>query len=462
MKRLSSVFLYSSMAFNFVILLTTLLSDSWEMASTLGTAYLFSCILSFLSMVLDDIKGGVSYMFEFFMLFFIAIPAFVQINAGVFPWFANLQPLHVCAAYGLLAISHLSYQIGCMYQVKKMTLNPTTKIIEPLSYLDSSFYSKWAWGLAILATLLGAAAGPSNLFVTRSEAGGLALEGLALQFLYMSRSLSLLAMVMLIFLLKYTEEPSQNRKNLYAIMIFAPLFLMINYFPALPRFVLFGLFLAISTTFINYFQSRNKAMMAFASVFILFVVFPVIKSLGREGISWSAFTDRLNLETMTGYLLRVDFDAFMQIVSTLEYFMEDVGPIFYGANFVGVILFFIPRAIWASKPMPTGVLVSEELGYSYLNVSSPLPAEALMALGLLGPVIVLGILGFIIAKIESEAGLFKSAYISAQSYFIYALLMGFIVIILRGSLNAVAPMFATAFLALLFLQFFKKRQFLFR
>ena len=462
MKGLSSVLLYLSMAIQFVILLTALLADSWGMASALAAAYLFSSALSFSSMVLDDLKGGISYMFEFFMLFFIAVPALAQINVGVFPWFATLQPSHICAAYGLLALSHLSFQLGWKYQVKKMNLCESPAFSEALSHQDSIFYSKWAWGLAILATLLAVAAGPSNLFVARSESAGLTFEGLAQQFLFMCRSLSLLAIVMLMFLVKYTADSSLKRKNIYAILIFVPLFLIINYLPALPRFVLFGLFLALSTAFINYFQPRNKAMMAFASVFTLFIIFPVIKSLGEGELNWSGFADRADTGVITAYLLRVDFDAFMQVVSTLEYYMEDVGPILYGNNFIGVVLFFIPRALWASKPEPTGMLVSEELGYSYLNVSSPLPAEALMAFGLLGPVLVFCILGFIVAKVESEVNSLKTACINAQSYFIYALLMGFIVIILRGSLNAVAPMFATAFLALVFLQFFRKRQFSFQ
>jgi hypothetical protein len=261
---------------------------------------------------------------------------------------------------------------------------------------------------------------------------------------------------MLIFLIKYTEDLSLKQKNIYAIVFFIPLFLIINYFPALPRFVLFGLLLSISTAFINYFQPRNKAIMAMASVFILLVIFPAIKSLGGGEISWSSFMDRLDLEVIAAYLLRVDFDSFMQIASTLEYYMEDVGPILYGNNFIGVVLFFIPRALWFSKPESTGMLVSEELGYSYFNVSSPLPAEALMAFGLLGPAFVFAVLGVVVTKIESE--LFRSNFESASSYFFYALLTGFIVIILRGSLNAVAPMFATGFLALALLLLFRARR----
>jgi hypothetical protein len=457
MKALSSVFLSFSMAIQLGILLVALLSDSWDMVYLLATAYLFSCAFSFLSMVLDDVRGGVSYMFEFFMLFFIATPALIQIHSGVFPWFAMLQPSHICAAYGVLALSHLSYQIGSKYQLRSMALRQAKVVSESFSYQDATFYSKWAWGLALVATLLAIAAGPSNLLVGRFEREDSGFEGLTEQLLFMCRSLSLLAMVMLIFLVKYINTPNLKRKNIYAILIFIPLFLIINYFPALPRFVLFGLLLALSTAFIDYFQPRNKAMMAFASIFILFIIFPVIKSLGAGELNWSGITDRADVEIIASYLLRVDFDAFMQIASTLEYYMEDVGPIRYGVNFIGVALFFVPRGIWPSKPIDTGEIISTELGYLYTNVSSPLPVEALMGFGLLGPVIIFFLLARGITNIESYAKAGKTNIPLAPYFFIYSISMGFIVIILRGALNGVAPQFATAFLAFLIMMLVKSR-----
>ena len=149
----------------------------------------------------------------------------------------------------------------------------------------------------------------------------------------------------------------------------------------------------------------------------------------------------------------------MQVVSAIEYYYKDLGPLRYGENFIGVLLFFVPRAIWPSKPIDTGEIVSSSLGYIYTNVSSPLTAESLLGFGLFGPALIFFILAIYISKIEVFARAYKNNTPTASSFFIYAISVGFIVIVLRGALNGVAPQFATAFLACFLMLFFKKYKF---
>lgn len=456
MNRFSVILLLLCCSILIVVAVLSPFARSWAMATFLAEAYVVAAASSFLAMLLDNRKGGVSYMFEFFMLFFIAIPAMFQINAMIFPWFANLQPQYIGGAYGIIAVSHLSFHGGWLFRTWRnaKTAAKQTPLLRPG---DMRFYTKWAWSLAVLATLFAAAAGPSNLLVARFERGDGGFEGLTQQFLFMSRSLSLLAIVMLLFLVREQKESGLRRQNIIAVMLFLPAFLVINYLPALPRFVLFGIFLAISTIFLDFFRPRTKAFVAVASVLTLFIVFPVIKSLGAGELNWGGFAARADLDLVAAYLLRVDFDAFMQIASTVEYVASDVGPIRYGQNFLGVALFFVPRAIWPGKPEHTGGIVANALGYPYINVSSPLPAEALAGFGYLGPLFAFVLLGILVAQIEANASIKRNLIPSPSASFAYAVGMGFLTIVMRGSLNAVAPQFATAFIALMFIVWFKKR-----
>ncbi|MBU3004332.1 hypothetical protein [Paraglaciecola arctica] len=433
-------------------------SYSWKMALLLAQSFLLSSILLFLAMILDNRRGGISYMFEFFMLFFIALPATVQISLNKFPWFAIFQPVYLCWAFGILALSQMAYQSGIAFQEYKNQnrIDPPNKF--ELTIGNSLFYSKWAWSLALLAVIFALAAGPSNLFVARFERGEVSFSGLTQQFLFMCRSLSLLAMVILLFLVKYTPHFGLRRQNIYATLIFLVPFLCINYLPALPRFLLFGMFLALSTVFFNYFRPKNKALVAMVSIAALFIIFPTIKSLGTGEFDVTSFSQRADSSAITTYLLRVDFDAYMQIASTIQYYIQSPSPLRYGENFIGVALFFIPSALWTEKPIPTGVIVSAGLDYQYINVSSPLQAEALMGFGIIGPALIFYLLAFYISKIECQAKPYKNSTPLASSFFIYAIFMGFIVIILRGALNGVAPQFATAFLAFFIMQFMKKHR----
>ena len=106
-------------------------------------------------------------------------------------------------------------------------------------------------------------------------------------------------------------------------------------------------------------------------------------------------------------------------------------------------LFFVPRALGPAKPTDSGELVSSALGYPYTNVSSPLPAEALLAFGIPGVLLTFLALGAMTARIEANA----HARQTLHHLVLYSITMGFMTIILRGALNGVAPQFATAFLA---------------
>jgi hypothetical protein len=456
--RCFSIFIF------FSIIVVAPFSDSWKMSLLLAQCFLLSSVLSFLAMILDNRRGGISYMYEFFMLLFVALPATIQITARIFPFFASLQPIYICWAFGILALSQIAYQIGLATQqliYKKNKNNYKVPSLE-LNIKDALFYTKSAWALAILSTVFAIAAGPANLFVARFEIGEVTFEGLTQQFLFMCRSLSLLAMIMLIFLIKFSPNPKLRLQNIYATFLFLLPFMAINYLPALPRFVLFGIFLALSTFFVDYFRPKIKAFVAVASVVTLFVIFPQIKSLGGGQLDLSGTMQRTDSSMIFSYLLRVDFDAFMQITSTLEYYSKEIGPIRYGQNFIGVALFFVPRGLWAGKPIDTGEIVSTGLGFTYTNVASPLPAEAFMGFGIIGPIIVFFLLAYYISRIEFHAKSHLTTIPTASAFFIYAIFMGFIVIIMRGALNGVAPQFATAFLAFFIMQFIKKHNIVFK
>jgi hypothetical protein len=53
----------------------------------------------------------------------------------------------------------------------------------------------------------------------------------------------------------------------------------------------------------------------------------------------------------------------------------------WGRQLLGVVLFWVPRAWWQEKPFGSGRIVAEYLGLPNVNVSCPLPAEALVNWG---------------------------------------------------------------------------------
>ena len=173
-------------------------------------------------------------------------------------------------------------------------------------------------------------------------------------------------------------------------------------------------------------------------MFLLFL-FPVLKTISNGGLVQAS--DVISRD-VKAYMGGVDFDSFKQVVDTWLYVGGGGGR--SGENFLGVLFFWVPRSMWPGKPAPTGELVSSSLGYQYTNVANPLPAEAYVSFGLVGVVVVFILLGLITARCEASV---RGADLDRphSDLLFYAVATGFIIIILRGALNAVAPMFATAF-----------------
>ncbi|MBU5430649.1 O-antigen polysaccharide polymerase Wzy [Kineothrix sp. MSJ-39] len=104
------------------------------------------------------------------------------------------------------------------------------------------------------------------------------------------------------------------------------------------------------------------------------------------------------LENFSSGWLAVDYDAYSMVALSLT-FLKDHG-ITMGMQLVGVILFFVPRSIWPTKPIGTGTMIAEYYGWWFTNVSEPLPAEMLVNFGIVGMAVCAILIGFLLGKID--------------------------------------------------------------
>lgn len=398
-------------------------------------------------------RSGIDFLITFFFAFFLAFPGSIQIRLGVFPWGAVLADQHLALGIALIAACQICYLVGQRIGLRHIEVQ--TKYVG-LTKRAARFYLKWSWGLAVFAVFAAAIAGPETLFVARQDRPDGGFGGTTQQFLFIARSISLFAIVLMIYLARYCPHRKMKRQSLIGLCLFIPIFLAINYPPALSRFVLFGSLIAITCPFLDYRRPGLKLAMIGISVLFLLFIFPIAKIIADGELSIGEVVTSISSLDVRSSLVRADFDAFMQVVSTVQFLDDGHGGIRWGYNFLGVVLFFVPRTIWPTKPIDTGGIVSSGIGYWYTNVASPLPAEALMGFGLLGPFIVFGVLGYLVARIELTAGSPQSGTASLAPFVLYALTMGFIVIIMRGALNGIAPSFGSAFLAYGLMTFARK------
>ena len=184
------------------------------------------------------------------------------------------------------------------------------------------------------------------------------------------------------------------------------IFILISFFCLLVSFFPFslarnstaviygGLILTLSTTlkknkfFIILFFSAFLILFPFFSAFrrVSFFDVPIIQSI-------------LNVfENLSEVWLSGDYDAYTILNLVIEYI--NAKSITFGYQLLGVILFFVPRIWWLSKPIGSGAFVTENSLFDFTNISCPLPAEGLINFGFIGLIIFGVVVGFITKKLD--------------------------------------------------------------
>ena len=152
----------------------------------------------------------------------------------------------------------------------------------------------------------------------------------------------------------------------------------------------------------------------------IFVMFPILNYFRNNPDS--QYASEIKLDFVSG-----DYDAFAQIMNTLEYVHRS--GIIISDQFLGPILFWLPRQFWADKPVDTGILLANFKGYSFTNLSASLWTETLISFSPIGVIAFFALMGLAYRKLDDE---FEN-----QSQLIYATFFPgalYTLIILRGSL----------------------------
>lgn len=130
------------------------------------------------------------------------------------------------------------------------------------------------------------------------------------------------------------------------------------------------------------------------------------------------------------YVANADYDAFWQIGNALAFWRD--GFVVPFRQLAGVVLFWVPRSLWADKPVDTGILLAQYRGYTVTNLSAPLWAELLVNGGIV--LLIAGFLAFGALMIRIDLRI-DTALLGAPQW--WTLVGGvfpmYMVILLRGS-----------------------------
>jgi hypothetical protein len=144
-------------------------------------------------------------------------------------------------------------------------------------------------------------------------------------------------------------------------------------------------------------QLRTGVAAVGALVCGLFVGLPYL-NVGRYSEALDAFEGLPSSSMIGSAISSGDFDAYAMLLATIWH-VEHAG-VTWGRQLLGVALFWVPRAWWDAKPVGSGRVVAEHVGLHNVNVSSPLPAEALINLGPLFVPVAAILVGMLLRRLD--------------------------------------------------------------
>ena len=225
--------------------------------------------------------------------------------------------------------------------------------------------------------------------------GGALSQAFFLVHMWILRAFPMVALVsgMLLF---GRDQRSRSPLLLFLILALAVGNLAANNPFAAPRMWFATTVLAFSSPFI-----LRRLRTGWAIVLIAITGLTLLPSLNwsRYAATVSELMSYFALVSPTDYLARsADVDSLGMTALCVKW-IESHGHR-WGLQIVGALFSWFPRAFWPSKPIGTGKMVTEDLGFEFTNLSPSIPAEALVDFGPLGVPIFAALVGILFSRLD--------------------------------------------------------------
>ena len=263
-------------------------------------------------------------------------------------------------------------------------------------------------------------------------------------FLEMPRAISFCGVLAVLYLFGRRGGPAGTRRNsaiLLGLIVF-PLFGVVNFPLALPRFWLFGMLIVLFLLYCDLRRARNRLLLVAGIGCGAYTFFPLFRRISTA----DELEPPPELASVGQELVTSNFDGFemiMNIVIVVERFGHTLGH-----QIASALMFFVPRSLWEGKALPSGAYTAEKLGYAFTNLSAPAPGELYLEFSYVGVVVGALAIGYVYRKADTlYAASLAFGGISLHRIQT-AMLAGFTIILMRGSLLAIISTIATCFTAI--------------
>ena len=390
-------------------------------------------LLSLLFMILGDkYNFSLNKTFMLFSFFFFGIAPVLQYQNGVTLWWgSDFSDEDYIFQNFLIIVILLIYQ-GTYFVVNKIKARPVINIARA-GTISSTMISINKLILvslvSMVVTLMVYQFDPGNLFLRSGQAYEMS-RALRLVYDNFVRPLPVVALIY------YKIFDVRNRRVEFVLLIIV---LVTNFPTAVARFYAAAMYVPLLILYIRGVQysylKLNRLLL-----YGLMIVFPFLDQF-RYISRFSQVRFSLGFDVF----LSEHFDSYQMFMRVID---ENI--ITNGEQLVTTLLFFVPRAIWPSKSIGSGALVSENLKYEFTNISMNYFGEGYINFGYVGIVI----FALAIATINAQ---FDKRYweIDNRSNYLsifYCFFISLEFFILRGDLLSSFAFASGIFVSVLFVQ----------
>jgi oligosaccharide repeat unit polymerase len=345
----------------------------------------------------------------FFLIFMFLAPLY-QYATDAFSWGFKIDENLIIYTNLIIIVWLIIYLV--LYRLTKAECKEGLSLPVNKTFIIIGFFTIIFTSLFFLAYV----GGVNNLFYRTIE--GISLDESNNMIITKSlRPLPVLFLAYIYLLIKKNKVDVPYLKGIFIILLVSAL--LINFPTGVARYHTAAVYIGLAVLF--YKRINFDLVFLFGIIFAFPILETIRNSSGNllEDLSWQT------INFASG-----NFDAYSMLMRTVYYVTID-GPT-YGMQLLGVLLFFIPRSLWHTKPVGSGSFVGEELGLTFLNISSPLPAEAIVNFGFVFYLVIAIFLGYITKKLDTLYWKKSDNIRYIDIYYIF--LLGLFFFILRGDL----------------------------
>lgn len=233
----------------------------------------------------------------------------------------------------------------------------------------------------------------------------------------------------------------RNGWSLILLIFGLVIFVLTNNPLAIPRFLLGGYVLTFIFVFFD-INPRRRLYLFFGFFLAQISLFPMLSELARGDIELFFQTSTIEYLSAHG-----DFDGLQSTINIVK--MSSEQGFEYGRQITSAALFAVPRSYWPEKSIGTGGEAGYFMGYPFVNLSAPLPAEFYIDFGYFGLILFSLAFSYFCSRIDVAYGNMQKKNFHLGLVF-PSVFYGYLFILMRGALvGVVGPVFLSLFVVLL-------------